>query len=436
MKTRVDRKSGRKVAEIKPRARNDPSKTNPSYWRSRLVKQHGSPDYSARVQHAGRREWFNTRSGNAEVAAVRASEFYCDVVLMGWAAATEKHRPKAVAKTKVCTVGEFVADVEAHSHIKPITVRRYAVKLRKIISDVAELEKGMKKKAKLKKFDYVHGGRVEWLGRINSQPLDVLTPEKVSEWRNDYVAKAGSDPLKRKSAERSAASYLRCCKALFAPDVLRVLSVTMPPNPFAGVKVKDPGPQRYRSDINPEWLLTAAVRELKPEQPQAFLGLVLCLWGGLRRKEADTLTWAQVDLVNGQIHIRRTAHFEPKTEESQRSVDIPQAAVDILRSYMGNSPFVMEGGDSRPGATYDYYRCDGTWRVLIDWLKTKGITQQKAIHSLRKESGSLIASAFGIEAARYHLGHRSIKTTSAHYVSKRKRIEVNIGGGEPPGVSD
>lgn len=52
--------------------------------------------------------------------------------------------------------------------------------------------------------------------------------------------------------------------------------------------------------------------------------------------------------------------------------------------------------------------------------------QQKAIHSLRKESGSLIASAFGIEAARQHLGHRDIRTPSSHEVDKKKRIEVRI----------
>ncbi len=56
----------------------------------------------------------------------------------------------------------------------------------------------------------------------------------------------------------------------------------------------------------------------------------------------------------------------------------------------------------------------------------KGGRQQKAIHSLRKESGSLIASTHGIEAARQHLGHRDIRTTSAHYVDKKKRIEVVI----------
>ena len=61
--------------------------------------------------------------------------------------------------------------------------------------------------------------------------------------------------------------------------------------------------------------------------------MVLCLWGGLRRKEADTLAWAQIDFAAGQLHIRRTEYFEPKTEESQHVVDLAPAVLDILRGF-------------------------------------------------------------------------------------------------------
>jgi integrase len=74
-------------------------------------------------------------------------------------------------------------------------------------------------------------------------------------------------------------------------------------------------------------------------------------------------------------------------------------------------------------------RCDNTWRALNAWLRSKGIKQQKAIHALRKESGSLVAADFGIEAARQHLGHRDIQTTSAHYVGKKRRAEVSLSAG-------
>lgn len=66
-------------------------------------------------------------------------------------------------------------------------------------------------------------------------------------------------------------------------------------------------------------------------------------------------------------------NFEPKTEESQRVIDMPADAMDVLRSFKkaGTSPFVLDGAEPNPSATYDYYRCDCTWRDLHEWLRSK-----------------------------------------------------------------
>jgi integrase len=416
------------------------AKTHQDYWKKRIKRRPfrdsrgvvvTPPEFSVRMFHLGREAWFNLETANQSAAAAKARDIYLSLVAAGWDATLAKHKPSPMVRAEVCTVGEFLAEVGTRSHLKAMTVRRYAVKLRKLVSDVAKLEAGLRGKAKRAKFDYMNGGRKAWLAKVDGQRLDVLTPEAVNAWRNQYVTRAGSDPVARKSAERSAASYLRCARSLFTPDVLSMLRVKLPPNPFAGVKLKDPGPQRYHSEINPEWLLACAGSELRDQKPQLYLALFLCLWAGLRRKEADLLMWAQVDLEQGQIHVRRTAYFEPKTEESQRVVDLAPDVVEILRSFkQGNdSEFLLAGAAPNPSATYDYYRCDCTWRDLNAWLRAKGVRQQKAIHSLRKESGSLIASTFGIEAARQHLGHRDIRTTSAHYVDKKKRIEVKLAIG-------
>ncbi len=413
------------------------AKTHQDYWKSRLLHRTYEdrdgrvvemPEWHVRIAAVGRRGWFNLGTANQAAAAIKARDIYLSLVASGWEATLAKFKPGAQPNADVCTLGEFLADVAKRSHLKPMTVRRYAVKLRKMVADLAKVDAGAKGKAKHAKFDHVNGGHAAWLAKVDSQPLDVLSPESVNGWRNSYVSKSGNDPVSRKSAERSAASYLRCARSLFAPDVLAVLQVKLPPNPFAGVKLKDPGPTRYHSDVNPEWLLACAGRELRTDRPQLYLALFLCLWAGLRRKEADLLTWEQIDFEDGRILIRRTPYFEPKTEESQRAIDLAPDAVDVLRAFKkgSSSEFVLEGSEPNVGATYDCYRCDCMWRDLIDWLKGKGVRQRKAIHTLRKESGSLIASAFGIEAARQHLGHRDIRTTSAHYVTKKKRVEVSL----------
>ncbi len=413
------------------------ARTHQDYWKPRLKQRQYQdrdgriviiPEWQVRMFHLGKEAWFNLETANQAAAAAKARDIFLSLVAAGWPATLAKYKPSVQFKASVCTLGEFLADVGKRGHLRPITVRRYSGMLRRIMADLAKVDAGLKGKALRAKYDHVNGGHKAWLKKVDDQSLSLLTPESLAAWRNEYTARAAADPIARKSAERSAASFLRCSRALFSPDVLRVLKVPLPPTPFAGVKIKDPGPQRYHSDINPEWLLACAARELRKANPQQYLALVLCLWGGLRRKEADTLTWAQIDFQARQIHIRRTAHFEPKTEESQRTVDLAPGALDVLRGYMkgSTSEFVLEGGDSNPTATYGYYRADRTWRQLQAWLKEKGIKQRKAVHALRKESGSLVASAFGIEAARQHLGHRDISTTSAHYVEKRRRIEVPL----------
>ena len=413
------------------------SKTHQDFWKPRLRRRVFKgrdgvpveiPEWQVRMKHLRREAWFNLDTANQSVAAIKARDIYVCLVSTGWDAALARYKATAAPKVEVCTVGEFLADVEQSSGLKAKTVRRYAVKLRKMVADLAKLEVAGTRKSRMAKYDYINGGRQAWLAKIDGQKLDILTNDTINAWRNAYVLKAGNDPLMRKSAERSAASYLRCSRALFTNEILRHLTVRLPSNPFAGVRIKAPRPQRYQSEINPAWLLDCAGRELRNEHPQQYLALFLCLWAGLRRIEADLLMWKQVDLESGVLTVRRTAFFEPKTDESERTIDLSPMAIDVLRSFKnGNrSEFVLVGADPKPASTYDFYRCDCDWRDLHAWLRAKGVTQSKAIHSLRKESGSLIASVHGIEAARQHLGHVDIRTTSAHYVSKKKRVEIDI----------
>ena len=244
MKTFQDSKSGQEVAKQSGQAAQ--SRFHVDYWKERLYRKTFTrdgdrrevPEWSVRLQHLGRREAFALGSANASVAAAKAKQIATYLEANGWNATLAKYKPDPVAKADVCTVGEFLADVRARSHIQPKTLKTYATKLRKIVSDIAKVEAGIRGKAKRAKHDYVNGGHKAWLARVDGQPLDVLTPETVNAWRNRYVAKAGSDPMHRKSAERSSASCLRCSRALFTEDVATVLQVKLPANPFVGVKLK------------------------------------------------------------------------------------------------------------------------------------------------------------------------------------------------------
>jgi integrase len=140
-----------------------------------------------------------------------------------------------------------------------------------------------------------------------------------------------------------------------------------------------------------------AQRDLRLDHAQVYLGLFLCLRAGLRRKEADLLLWEQIDFNEGCIPIYRTLFFEPKTEESQRTVDLAASALEVLSVFKkgSSSTFVLTGAEPNPLATYDYYRCDCTWRDLNAWLRGKGLPNErrfilcgrKAVRSLPRTMG-------------------------------------------------
>ena len=181
MKTIQDSKSGQEVAKQGGQASQ--SRFHVDYWKERLYRKTFTRDgerhevaaeWSVRLQHLGRREAFALGSANASAAAVKAKEIATFLEANGWEPTLAKFKPSPFTKADVCTVGEFLADVNARSHLKPMTVRRYAVKLRKMVADLAKVDAGAKGRAKRAKYDYVNGGRKAWLAKVDGQPLGVL----------------------------------------------------------------------------------------------------------------------------------------------------------------------------------------------------------------------------------------------------------------------
>ena len=190
---------------------------------------------------------------------------------------------------------------------------------------------------------------------------------------------------------------------------------------------------RYVSRIDAGSLLRQARQELADEDPDSFLAILLALTAGLRRGEIDHLLWRNVDLDGGRIIVESSEHGRLKTPESYGAVDIDQVTVEILRGFRAGAsgPFVLEarkavaGEPSREWGTR--YRCASAFERVNRWLRDHGITGNKALHTLRKEAGSLVATRDGIFAASSFLRHRDIAVTAAHYADKKTRTVVDAG---------
>jgi integrase len=247
-------------------------------------------------------------------------------------------------------------------------------------------------------------------------------------WKRTFLARAGDDPLKQRTAKTSVNSFLRRARSLFAPkNVRHLVSVQLPsPLPFSGIAFEPRQSALYRSTFNAADLLKAAQKELAETEPAMFLVVLLGLCAGLRKGEIDLLPWSAVKFDAGQIHIGPTEYFEVKTEHSIGDVPVDPEILEILRGFKARakSPFVVP---SRRAPGRAYYRCETVFDRVTAWLKQHGVSARKPLHALRKEYGSQINARYGLTAAQEMLRHADIQVTAAHYVENKQRSVLGFG---------
>jgi integrase len=240
---------------------------------------------------------------------------------------------------------------------------------------------------------------------------------------------------------RQAGAESICAEGRQIPGRLKLPS----PLPFAGIERFPRESQRYISRIDAGSLLRKAQQELASRHPDAFLVILLGLVAGLRRGEIDALLWRNVDLDGARIIVDSSSeHGGLKTPESQGVVDIDQHAAEILRGFRAKatSKFVVEGGRESPnsGRTWNRYRCEATFDYVNLWLRRHGVDSEKPLHTLRKESGSLVAQQHGLFPAAQHLRHRDISTTAHFYLDRKTKAAIDTatllkaGESTPPNI--
>lgn len=154
---------------------------------------------------------------------------------------------------------------------------------------------------------------------------------------------------------------------------------------------------------------------------------------GLRRSEIDNLLWRAFDFSKSTLSIESSEHHELKSEDSAGTIDLDEATLKFFKKHRALHPtslFVIESKHQpKKGTNGRYYRCEGTFKRVLTWLKKQGVTAAKPLHTLRKEIGSIIASEHGIFAASRYLRHSDIRITSAIYADKKTVVTPKLFGG-------
>jgi integrase len=436
-------KENEKIAQKLHRQRKQAPKTHAAYWLNKVSKPTGSAFYGVQIYRTGQRHRFTLESADKQQAAEKARDIYVSIIAHGWAATLAKFKPETVKELKAATVGEWIETVKATADFRPSTLTIYAQSLRQIAAEIADIgdqpaldENGDPKRDRkrlpilLSRFDYRTGGREAWIAKVHALPLSVLSDASIQRWKVEYIARAEGAPDARKRAENSAATLIRCARSLFSEKARKYAAeelILPEPLPFAGVKLPKKASTAYRSKIDAAKLIQAARQELTG---QPFKIFILGLLVGLRKREIDLLTWAQVDFEKAKIFIERTEYFEPKSEDSIGEVDLDAELVATLRGWKAQASgvFVIESNrEPRHATSRVNYRCEPHFAKLYTWLRQQGITARKPLHELRKELGAILASSHGIFAAQSVLRHAQISTTADFYVDKKRRISSGLG---------
>jgi integrase len=152
---------------------------------------------------------------------------------------------------------------------------------------------------------------------------------------------------------------------------------------------------------------------------------------GMRRSELLGLQWQDVDLILGEVSVRRTLHNvkgkvylrPPKTAKSKRLIPLPPSATLVLRQHREQREADRELlGKPLTGEDFVFARADGSllhptivthaWEKLVRRLGLRGVR----LHDARHTHASLMLKA-GVhpKVVQERLGHSTIAITLDTY---------------------
>lgn len=401
------------------------SKTDARYWLApgRLFKENGCPHYYCRFAAKGKRGRFALDTPNQRAAAAKAAEIYRTVVASGWDSALEQYRPQTLSEAlKPATVGDLIQAACSISTARRHSLDAYTKAFRQIVSEI----KGV---AKERKYDAFKGGTLAWREQVDGVPLVDILPADVQAWKTRRLRESATDPMAKRKATVTVNSLIRNAKALLGKKLLPFLDqrLSIPrPLPFEGVSMEKSPSMRYASRIDAYAILARAKDELAETEPEVFKVLILAIVCGLRRSEIDHLLWRAFDFTRSVLRVENTEFHQLKSEDSAGELDLDPGTSSWFQTARAKHPkslFAIESPNPpRINGLSRCYRCNSIFQRANQWLRGQGVKDEKPLHTMRKEIGSIIANEHGIFAASRYLRHSDIRITNSIYADKKKVV--------------
>lgn len=171
-------------------------------------------------------------------------------------------------------------------------------------------------------------------------------------------------------------------------------------------------------------------------QDKYAMAVLLCMYTGLRLGELCALQWADFDLENRTLFIRRTVQrvavqgymtktvlmiTDPKSENSERIIPLTREIVRLLIQLKEDTPYVFGGEKPLDPRTMQY-----RFKKMLKEAKI----EDKHFHLLRHTfATNCIENCMDVKTLSEILGHSDVKITLNRYVHptmdrKRKQLEM------------
>lgn len=210
--------------------------------------------------------------------------------------------------------------------------------------------------------------------------------------------------------------------------------------------------RRLPEDQQPEMvMLTPAEFQLIHDCLPKWQGLAYWLVStGMRFSEATALQPRDVNLKNRTVRINKAWKYAtkrgdlklgpPKTRKSNRTISVPQKALDVLDM---DGEWCFTNGSGNPIRAQEFF--NQAWKPGREKAYALGLDKAVRVHDLRDTHASwLINSGTPLPVVQARLGHENITTTIGRYYHLDQRSELQaaaiidqmLGAAQPKQLAD
>lgn len=238
----------------------------------------------------------------------------------------------------------------------------------------------------------------------------------IAQFANNLITSTGSE--EKRLSGKAAKDILSALKNILKYGAARGIEVDIS---VYGISVKN----------SPHKIRVFTVEEEKNIIKESYLqgrvgvGVLVCLYCGLRIGEICALTWNDIDLDNKLLHVNKTmqriqveSHEKktmiiidsPKSDCSIRDIPLPKVIIDLLRKEKQTSGYLLTGS---PEKYIEPRTMENRFKKLLEKC---GISNGN-FHALRHTFATrCVELGFDIKSLSEILGHASVNITLNRYV--------------------